>query len=63
MKAGAGLAIVLLIIALFVLGPIVVIWAMNALFPVLAIPTTLKTWFATIVICGVLRAQASGSKS
>jgi hypothetical protein len=33
------------------------------LFPVLAIPLTLKTWFATIVLCGVLRGQRTTSKS
>ena len=46
----------LLIILLFVvvlLGPIVTIWALNTLFPVLAIPYSIETWLATAVIAGI----------
>lgn len=30
--------------------PIVLIWALNTLFPVLAIPLTLETWLAAFII-------------
>jgi hypothetical protein len=48
----------LLIFALVVLGPIVTIWSLNTLFPALAIPTTLETWFAVIILGGVIRGES-----
>jgi hypothetical protein len=41
-----------LIIALVVLGPLLGVWALNTLFPSLAIPYTFETWAAAIVIKG-----------
>jgi hypothetical protein len=46
------LPVIVFVIALIVLGPIVTIWAMNTLFPVLAIPYTLDTWCAVILLKG-----------
>jgi 5-bromo-4-chloroindolyl phosphate hydrolysis protein len=43
---------VLLIIAVVILGPLLGIWALNTLFPILAIPYTLETWAAAILIKG-----------
>ena len=54
------LAIFLLI--LVILGPIATIWALNALFPVLAIPYTLETWFATVIIGGIIRGDGVSLK-
>ena len=54
------LAIFLLI--LVILGPIATIWALNALFPVLAIPYTLETWFATVIIGGIIRGDGISFK-
>ena len=39
---------IVLLIAIVVFGPWVTIWAMNTLFPLLAIPFNLATWFAVI---------------
>jgi len=55
----------LLIILLFVvvlLGPIVTIWALNTLFPVLAIPYSIETWLATAVIAGIFRGDGISFK-
>jgi hypothetical protein len=41
------IAIVVLVIAIIVFGPLVTIWALNTLFPVLAIEYNLATWFAS----------------
>ena len=43
---------VLIIIALLsmIVVPLIVIWALNTLFPQLAIPTTFNTWVATLVV-------------
>ena len=54
------LAIFLLI--LVILGPIATIWALNALFPVLAIPYTLETWFAAVIIGGIIRGDGISFK-
>ena len=41
---------VIIIIGLAVLLPILYIWAVNTLFPVAAIPYTLETWSAAILL-------------
>ena len=55
----------LLLILLFVLiivGPIVTIWSLNTLFPVLAIPYSPETWLATVVIAGIFRGDGLSFK-
>jgi hypothetical protein len=41
--------------ALIILGPVAVIWSLNTLFPALAIPLTLETWCAVVVLSGVFK--------
>ena len=41
---------VLLVIVLAMLGPFLVIWSLNTLFPVLAIGYTLETWVAVVLL-------------
>lgn len=53
---------IILIVALVALGPILTIWAMNVLFPVLAIPYTLETWFAVVVLAATLRSSVKVQK-
>jgi hypothetical protein len=54
----------LLVLAVLILffGPLLTIWAVNTLFPVLAIPYTIETWFATILLGLFLRANVSVKK-
>jgi hypothetical protein len=47
---GKVLAIVLFILVLLAFGPILTIWALNTLFPALAIPYTLETWAAVVLL-------------
>jgi hypothetical protein len=58
------MAKILLIIAFAVLvvivGPIATIWALNTLFPALAIPTTLDTWMAAFLLSAVVSGQGLG---
>lgn len=49
--------LLLLFVSLAILGPWLVIWSLNTLFPVLAIDFNLKTWFATVVLCSVIGAR------
>ena len=46
--------IIVLAVAVIILGPIATIWSLNTLFPVLAIPYTLETWVAALVLAGVV---------
>ena len=50
-----------LIIAI-VFGPIVGIWSLNTLFPVLNIPYTWQTWAAYFLVFGSLTGLRFGSK-
>lgn len=44
------LAVIVLII---IAGPLLGIWALNTLFPALAIPYTIETWFAVVLLSGL----------
>ena len=55
-KIVLGLA---LIVALIALGPWLVIWALNVLFPVLAIEFGLATWAAVIILGSFMRAKVT----
>lgn len=44
------LGIVLLIVFLVALGPLLLIWSLNTLFPVLAIDYTIWTWLAALIL-------------
>lgn len=51
--------ILALVVFLLVIGPFLVIWAANTLFPVLAIPYGLDTWCAVILLGAFLRANVT----
>jgi hypothetical protein len=48
--AVAGFTAMLMIAAILIFGPILVIWSLNILFPVLTIPYTLETWAAIVIL-------------
>lgn len=52
----------LFIIALVVLGPLATIWALNTLFPVLAIPYNFYTWAAVLVMSAFFQTKVSVKK-
>lgn len=45
---------IILIVALIAVGPLLVIWALNTLFPVLAIDYTIWTWLAVVILGSTL---------
>jgi len=53
MKLSVALVIIL---ALIIVMPLLTIWSLNTLFPVLAIPYNIETWFAT----NILQAAVAG---
>jgi hypothetical protein len=63
MLKGIGLVAVLgLIILLVVFGPFFTIWALNTLFPVLAIGYTFETWCAVILLGFFIKGNVSVGK-
>jgi hypothetical protein len=56
----AGFAV--LVVALVVLGPLFVIWSMNTLFPILAIPYTWQTWLSVLVMSAFFQTKVSVKK-
>jgi hypothetical protein len=44
-----------LIVVAVVVGPLIVIWSLNTLFPILAIPYNIWTWLAVIGINASIR--------
>jgi len=54
-----------LLILLFVvvlLGPLLTIWSLNTLFPVLAIPYSVETWFAIAIVVSIIRGDGVSFK-
>ena len=56
----AGL--VLLIVVIIAIGPLLTIWALNTLFPVLAIPYTFWTWLAVVFLGVFIRSDINIKK-
>ena len=52
----------ILVIAVVIFGPLLTIWSLNTLFPVLAIPYSIETWLATAVIAGIFRGDGISFK-
>jgi hypothetical protein len=48
-----------IIVGLIIVGPLLILWSMNTLFPVLAIPYDIWTWLAVVVLFGAVRANVS----
>ena len=54
--------LLILIIIVAVFSPLLTIWSLNTLFPVLAIPYSIETWLATVVIAGIFRGDGVSFK-
>ena len=48
------LIIIGIVLVVAIIMPIATIWSLNTLFPALAIPLTINTWLATIILGGVV---------
>lgn len=47
---------------LILVGPLALIWSLNTLFPVLAIPYTIETWLAAFLIPAVFKSNVTVKK-
>ena len=56
------LSIIAVVIAVVLIGPILTIWSANTLFPALAIPYTLETWVAALILAGIFSQSTKGGK-
>lgn len=45
--------LIVLAVFLIAIGPFITIWALNTLFPTLAISYTLNTWLASAIFTGI----------
>lgn len=54
---GVIVGALVLAVVLIVFMPLIVIWSLNTLFPVLAIEYTVWTWLAVVVLFGAVRAN------
>ena len=54
--------ILILVIVVLVFGPLLTIWSLNTLFPILAIPYSIETWLAAVVIAGIVRGDGISFK-
>lgn len=50
------------IVCVIAFGPILVIWALNTLFPVLAIPYNIWTWLSIAILGGFVRGRVQVKK-
>jgi hypothetical protein len=53
---------VALIVVIVAIGPLLTIWAFNTLFPSAAVPFSIETWFAVIVLGAFFKANVSVKK-
>lgn len=53
--------LIILLVAVAV-GPLVTIWTLNTLFPVLAIPYNFDTWVAALFLGGLLTTNVTSKK-
>ena len=51
--------VLVVVVIVLIVGPLASIWALNTLFPVLAIPYTLETWAAMLLVGGIFRSSFS----
>ena len=52
----------IVIVALVAIGPLLTIWALNTLFPVLNIPYSFDTWAAIVLLGMFFRANVTVNK-
>lgn len=51
--------VLIMVIGLVILGPLLILWALNTLFPALGIPYTFWTWAAAGILAGVFKAEVN----
>ena len=47
--------VIVIVIALVAIGPLLTIWSLNVLFPILAIKYSLESWLAIVILGGLFK--------
>lgn len=53
-----NILIIAVVLIVVVFAPLIFIWALNTLFPILAIPYTFWTWLAMLCVCSIFGGSA-----
>ena len=53
-KLIGAIGIIGVVLLLIVAGPLLLLWSLNTLFPVLAIPYTFWTWIAALILAATV---------
>lgn len=56
------ISVIIIVVLLIFVTPIAFIWALNTLFPVLAIPYTVETWLASFLVQAAIRSSVKVNK-
>jgi hypothetical protein len=56
------LTVAAIVIGLLILGPLATIWAVNTLFPTLAIPYSFETWVSVVILGMFLKGNVTVKK-
>lgn len=63
MKIGTSLTVFAALVALlFIAGPLLMIWALNTLFPMLNIAYSFETWISIVILAGLFRTTVKVEK-
>jgi len=54
--------VAVVVLGLMAIGPLALIWSLNTLFPVLAIPYTIWTWLAAMILAVILAPNVKVTK-
>jgi hypothetical protein len=57
-----AILLVLFVVFLIIVGPLLTIWALNVLFPVVAIGYTWQTWLAVVILGGLFKSSITTKK-
>jgi len=52
-----GAVLILLVVFFIAIGPLLVMWSLNQLFPSLEIAYTFWNWLATLILAGAVRSS------
>lgn len=61
-KITLGIIMIVVAVAVVIGMPLALIWALNTLFPVLAIPYAIETWLAAFIIPAAFKTEMSFKK-
>jgi hypothetical protein len=56
------IGVIIGILLVLAAGPLLILWSLNTLFPALAIPYSLDTWAAAVLLGGLLSASSARIK-